>query len=366
MSSISTQPVDYLAGAFEWFEFHYHPTVDTINCVMPTHIPSDSKHCGKTCGNLVEILPLAAQRDVLREVGGEPNLSFGRNWTQDYHPQSSWPRTVPPTPPLKQPSWKPVTLCHSHVHYVWCLTNGGIGIEAVVEHSKREPVLKQLDWVAPSFTFAENASDFDIPIPPPTSISERYLPPVASEQLQATIERLQREKRVDALLRIIPVTPQPLRSVPSFPFAPKPKSAPSKKPLIRNDKRRLGRSYLCPHCFEYIVVDYRTLQEGLPLWKVPLWNVPTLKVLLYELLGASPMWKQVIGPRVVQSVVGEGGNYATIGCNLGETECLLPVIKKVGGVFHRLNHECTVGCLIGETKSKRPVVVKIKAKAVTA
>lgn len=148
--------------------------------------------------------------------------------------------------------------------------------------------------------------------------------------------------------------PRPWQA-PTFTIVPKP--ALYKKPCFRNDKRRLGRSYLCPHCFEYAVVGYQVEQQGRPLWSVPLWNTYIIKE-LRKLLEVPPNGKKVT-LRIVKGII----DNASWGANLGETECMVPVIKKVGGVFHRLKHECTVGCIIGETESKRPVVVNVTAIA---
>lgn len=96
------------------------------------------------------------------------------------------------------------------------------------------------------------------------------------------------------------------------------------------------------------------------MWSIPLWDTYIIKE-LRKLLEVPPNGRKVT-LKIVKGII----ENASWGANLGETECMVPVIKRVGGVFHRLKHECTVGCVLGETQAKVRVVIKVNVKAATA
>lgn len=163
-------------------------------------------------------------------------------------------------------------------------------------------------------------------------------------------------------------TDEQQRQAPTFTVVPK--HAPYKKPSFVNGKRRLGKSYLCPHCCQYVVVGYRTYQVGRPLWSVPMWDTANVKMLLYELLGATPTWKLEVTAPVLLNVDLEANDYPTIGCNLGEAEVIVPVIERVRNVFHRDGEPHSVGyglsqigdgdfCLKGETADGEPAIARV-------
>lgn len=210
-------------------------------------------------------------------------------WVRNVFDPEGWPTherqsvgTVPP--PVTQRACKPTDLwrenvaCPSHVIYQWSLDGDVLRKVAVVEHIEREhskPEPKELDWATPSFTIEESQPVVPVRVhrlqkeiynvcdscqewcPAKRTLvwKQPYSARVAKFLTEETKQRAEdRQQQCHFCCKTTaPISEKcpyctgvPKR--PSFPFAPKP-SGPYKRPHFRNDKRRLGRSYLCPDCF---------------------------------------------------------------------------------------------------------------------
>ncbi|HKV81468.1 MAG TPA: hypothetical protein VJP02_25195 [Candidatus Sulfotelmatobacter sp.] len=132
--------------------------------------------------------------------------------------------------------------------------------------------------------------------------------------------------------------------------------------ITRKPTTRREGTFFCPECFKPVVVGYRTVQAGRPLWSVPMWDMYIDKA-IYEVFGVIPTNAKRIKGRKINE-------FFTPHCNLGEYDLREPVIRATKGIYHKYNHRHVQSCVVFDKKHVTPVGYmvyrKIKTKGASA